>query len=157
MLRWYFGLPLHLRIAIILAPLLSIGGYGMMDLWVNKDKPKQESQVAMLPLLLEGQCLLATNQCRLKHDNMQVSMRRVDAGKAGVARLEIDPSVHLRGAEMSLVQNGVEHRIVVHHMVDTDVLYAEFPETLLNPSPSALRIALAQFSRVSYAEIQAQF
>ena len=157
MLRWFFGLSLHMRIAIILAPLLSIGGYGMMDLWMNKDAPKKENHVAMQQLLVEGQCLLATNQCKLKHDAMQVSMTRVDAGKTGVVRLEITPSVHIRGAQMALVQAGVEHQVVGEPMKNGEGWFAEFPESLLNPSPSALRIALAQFGRVSFAEIPAQF
>ena len=84
-------------------------------------------------------------------------MTRVDAGKTGVVRLEITPSVHIRGAQMALVQAGVEHQVVVEPMKNGEVWFAEFPESLLNPSPSALRIALAQFGRVSFAEIPAQF
>ncbi len=157
MLRWYFSLSRHNRIAIIFAPFLAIGGYGLMDLWVTKDIPKQENPPAMLPLQLQGDCLLATNQCKLQHANMQVTLMRQDSGKPGIVRVEITPSVSLRGIQMSLVQSGTEHQIVVEPMKGETVWFAEFPDTLLTPSPSVLRIALAQFGRVSYAEIPPQF
>jgi hypothetical protein len=157
MLRWFFGLSLHARIAIMLAPVLAIGGWGMTDLWVNKDKPKQENQVAMLPLQVQGPCLLATNQCRLQHDKMQISLVRTDSGKPGIARVEITASTRIRGIQMSLVQADTEYQLVVEPMRGESVWFAEFPDKLLTPSPSALRIAVAQFGRVSFAEVAAQF
>lgn len=157
MLKWFLGLSLHARIAIMVAPILGIGGYGMMDLWINKDKPDTPKQADYQELQQSGECLLATNQCKLHHEGMDVSMLRNESGKPGIARIEINPSVHLRGVQMSLVQQGVEHRLIVEQIPDTETWFAEFPEKLLNPSPSALRIALARFGRVSFAEVPAQF
>ncbi|MGB3919013.1 hypothetical protein J9253_00580 [Thiothrix litoralis] len=157
MLRWFFKQSLHMRIAIIFAPFMLIGGYGLMDLWVTKDQPKQDKPVAMQPLQLQGECLLATNQCKLQHATMQVSMVRLESGKPGIVRLEITPNVSVRGIQMSLVQADTEHQLVIEPMRGAEVWYAEFPEKLLTPSPSVLRIALAQFGRVSYAEIPPHF
>jgi hypothetical protein len=159
MLRWFFGLSLHARIAIMLAPILAIGGWGMMDLWVTKDQPKPtpEQQVAMQPLQLQGDCFLATNQCLLQHDKMKIAMARKDSGKPGIVRMEIIPDTNIRGIQMSLVQSGAEHQIVVEATPDGNLWFAEFPDKLLTPSPSALRIALAKFGSVSFAEIQPRF
>ncbi len=157
MLNWFLGLSLHARIAIMVAPILGIGGYGMMDLWVNHDKPKAPEQATLQALQLQGECLLATNQCKLHHEKIDVSLMRADSGKPGIARINIAPSIHVRGIQMSLVHGGQEQQIIVEPIPGTETWFAEFPETLLTPSPSALRIALAQFGRVSFAEFPAQF
>lgn len=157
MLKWFLGLSLHTRIAIMVAPILSIGGYGMMDLWLNKDKPKTPAQATFQPLELQGECLLATNQCQLHHSKIDVSLARHESGKPNIVRLEITPSVHIRGIQMALVQSGVEHQIIAEPVPGKESWAAEFPDTLINPSPSALRIALAQFGRISFAEIPARF
>lgn len=157
-LKWFLGLPLHLRIAIMAAPVLAIGGYGLMDLWVTKEQPaEQKEQIAMQPLQLQGDCLLATNQCVLQHERMKVSLMRQDSGKPGIVRLEITPDTNIRGIQMSLVQAGEEHMVVVDSTPDGNLWFAEFPDKLLIPSPSTLRIALAKFGSVSFAEIQPQF
>lgn len=156
-LKWFFGLPLNVRIAIMVAPVLAIGGYGLMDLWATKDQPKQKEQIAMQALQLQGECMLATNQCVLKNERMKVSLVRQESGKPGIARLEIIPDTNIRGIQMSLVQAGEEHHIVVDSTPDGNLWFAEFPDKLLTPSPSALRIALAKFGSVSFAEIQPQF
>lgn len=153
-LKWFLGLPLNLRIAIIVAPLLSIGGWGMMDLWVTKDQPKQQTPIAMEALQLAGECWLATNQCTLQNARMKVALVRKEAEKPGLVRLEILPDTNLRGVEMSLVQSGEEQLILVNPSPAGDVWFAEFPAKLINPSPTVLRIALAKFGSVSYIEIQ---
>lgn len=157
LMKWFFGLPIHLRIAVMVAPVLVIGGYGLADLWVTKDQPKQKEPIAMQPLQLQGECLLSTNQCVLQHERMKVSLIRQDSGKPGIVRLEIKPDTNIRGVQLSLVQAGEEHRIVVDSSKDGNQWVAEFPEKLLTPSPSLLRIALAKFGSVSFAEIQPQF
>lgn len=159
MLRWFFAQPLHMRIAIMVAPILAIGGWGMMDLWVTKDQPtpKPEQQIAMLPLELQGDCFLATNQCLLKHDKMKIAMMSKDSGKPGIARIEIVPDTNIRGIQMSLVQTEVEHKIVVESTPDGKLWSAEFPDKLLTPSPSVLRIVLAKYGSVSFAEIRPHF
>lgn len=159
LLKWFFAQPLNIRIAIIVAPVLAIGGWGLMDLWITKDQPKPtpEQQVTMMPLQLQGECFLATNQCLLQHDKMKLAMARKDSGKAGVVRLEITPDTNLRGIQMSLVQTANEHHILVQSTPDGNLWFAEFPEKLLTPSPTALRLAAAKFGSVSFAEVQPHF
>ncbi|UJS26062.1 hypothetical protein [Thiothrix winogradskyi] len=161
-LKWFLGLPAHLRIAIILAPFIAIGGYGLTDLWITKNQPKQAAPISMEALQLQGECWLATNQCALQNARMKVALVRKDASQPGLVRLEIFPDTNIRGIEMSLVQAGEEHLIVVKPNEgggawpnpESGAWFVEFPEKLLTPSPSVLRIALAKFGSVAYAEIQ---
>ncbi|MFN3786060.1 MAG: hypothetical protein ACK4RS_04395 [Thiothrix sp.] len=149
----FLALPLHMRVAIITAPVLAIGGWGLADLWANKDRPKQAAPIMMEALHLQGACWLATNQCRLQNKLMKITMARGTASQAGLVRLDIVPDTNIRGIELSLVQSGQEHFIIVTPSIHADTWSAEFPEKLITPSPSALRIALAKFGSVSYAEI----
>lgn len=116
----------------------------------------------MEALQLQGECWLATNQCTLQNARTKVALVRKDASQPGLVRLEIFPDTNIRGIEMSLVQAGEEHLIVVNPNegggtwpnTESGAWFAEFPEKLLTPSPSALRIALAKFGSVAYAEVQ---
>lgn len=157
MLRWFFGLSLHVRIAIMVAPVLMIGGYGLADLWEKRNTPEVKKEVAMQQLLVEGQCKLSGGTCTLSYDNLRVVMRQPMAKKAGIIRIEIEPNVALRGIKMSLVQAGKEHQIIVERPAGEDIWFAEFPTSLIQPAPDALRIALIRTGKMSYAEVLAPF
>lgn len=157
MFKWFLGLSLHSRIAIMVAPIIAIGGYGLMDLWLNKDAPKKEKHVAMQQLVAEGQCLLATNQCTLVYEDMKVSMLRGEASAPGLVRVEIRVNQPLRGVQLALVHGEEEQHVVIDRPAGGNAWFGEFPERLLQPPPTALRMALVQTGRVSYAEIPAQF
>lgn len=157
MLKWFFGLSLHSCIAIMVAPFMLIGGWGMMDLWLNKDKPTQKKDVAMQQLVAEGQCLLATNQCKLSYKDMQVSMMRGEASAPDLVRIDIRANQPLRGVQLALVYGEEEQHVVIDRPAGGEAWFGEFPAKLLQPHPTAVRMALAQTGRVSYAEIPAQF
>lgn len=157
MFKWFLGLSLHTRIAILVAPIMAIGGYGLMDMWLNKDRPRQEHRVEMQRLVAEGQCLLATNQCNLAYQGMKVSMMRGEASKPGLVRIEIRVNEPIRGVEFALVHGEDEQHVVIDRPPGQDVWVGEFPDELLQPHPSAVRMALAQTGRISYAEVPAQF
>lgn len=157
MLRWYLSLSPHMRIAIIMAPFLAIGGYGLADLWESKKAPEVKKDVAMQQLFVEGQCKLSAGKCTLSYNNLKVVIRQGKASEPGLARLELEPSVVLRAVQMSLVQDGEEHKVLVDRRPEEDVWIAEFPVRLLQPSPDILRIAIAQAGKLSFAEVEAPF
>ncbi|MEB4590395.1 hypothetical protein VSS37_05345 [Candidatus Thiothrix sp. Deng01] len=157
MWNWFLGLSLHSRIAIMVAPVMLIGGYGLMDLWLNKDKPQQEMHVATRQLAVDGQCLLATNQCNLSYNGMKVSMMRGEASAPGLVRIEVRVNQPIRGVQFALVHGEEEQHVMIDRPPGEDVWVGEFPDKLLQPQPSAVRMALAQTGRISYAEIPAQF
>lgn len=157
MLKWYFGQSLHVRIAIIMLPFMAIGGWGLMDLWMNKDVPVKESRAAMQQLVAEGQCLLATNQCKLTYKDMKVSMMRTEGSAPGLVRIEMRVNLPIRGVKLALVHGDEEQYVVMDRPAGGEAWFGEFPEKLLQPHPTAVRIAIAQIGRVSYAEVPAQF
>ncbi len=157
-LKWFLGLSYHMRIAILVAPVLLIGGYGLMDVWVTKDQPKPAVQVKMLPFDVGSECLLTTNQCTLKREGLVISLTRAAAKQPGLVRLELDPhGSSIRGIQLALVQAGVEQQVAMEASEAGQLWVGEFPESVLQPAPSALRIAVAQFGRVSYAEVPVRF
>lgn len=156
MLKWFFGLSIHLRIAIIVAPVFAIGGYGLADLWANKNNPEPEGKLKMLPMQLIGECDLAT-ECQVGRESLKVSLKYVPASQSELVRIELTPNDRIRGMEMSLVRGDTEEHIVIEPLRGETVWYGEFPATVLNPKPTKIRLAVAQFGKVSYSEFAARF
>lgn len=156
MLKKFFGLSIHARIAIIIAPIFVIGGYGLADLWITKKNPEPVAPLKMLPMTLSGRCELAT-ECLVGHDALKVSLKYVSASKEGLVRIELTPNDRIRGMEMSLVRADKEEHIVIEPLRGETVWYGEFPASVLNPKPTKIRLAVAQFGRVAYIEFPAQF
>ena len=156
MLKWFFGLSLHVRIAIIVAPVLAIAGFGLADLWATKDDPEPKVALKMLPMQSLGSCQLESN-CQVGHDALKVSLKYVPTNNPNLVRIELTPNDRIRGMEMSLVTGDKEQHIVIEPLRGETVWYGEFPTTLLNPKPNTIRLAVAQFGKVSYIEFPAQF
>lgn len=156
MLKWFFGLSIHLKIAIIVAPIFVIGGYGLADLWVTKNNPEPEAKLKMLPMTLVGECVLA-QECQVANESIKVSLKYVPASNNSLVRIELTPNDRIRGMEMALVQGEKEEHIVIEPLKGETVWYGEFPTSLLNTRPNKLRLAVAQFGKVSYIEFPARF
>jgi len=158
MLRWFFGLPVHLRIAIIAAPILSIGGYGLMDLWVRKQNPSMNDEVKVqtYELLAQGQCKLRAGDCMIVREGLSIRLKAVPASDKQLLRIQVEPSAYLRGLQMSVVQGEQEDRLIAEQLEDnTEVWYVEYPLERLKQSSFTLRLAAAQIQRVSFAEFEA--
>lgn len=74
LLRWFFGLSIHLRIAIIIAPIFVIGGYGLADLWATKNNPEPKGELKMLAMHLIGDCNLAA-ECQVGSESLKVNLK----------------------------------------------------------------------------------
>lgn len=157
MLRWFFGLPVHLRVAIIAAPILSIGGYGLMDLWVRKQNPStEEVKVQTYELLAQGQCKLRAGDCMIAREGLSIRLKAVPASDEQLLRIQVEPSAYLRGLQMSVVQGEQEDRLIAEQLKDnTEVWYVEYPLERIQQSSFTLRLAAAQIQRVSFAEFEA--
>lgn len=156
MLKWFFSLSLHARIAIMVSPVLAIAGFGLADLWATKDDPKPKVEVKMLPMQPMGVCHLES-ACQVGHEKLTVSLKYVPATQPNLIRIELTPNDRIRGMEMSLVGGDKEQHIVIEPLRGETVWYGEFPSTALNPKPHTIRLAVAQFGKVSYIEFPAQF
>ena len=156
MLKWFFGLSVHLRIAIIIAPVFIIGGYGLADLWATRKNPEPNTELKMLPMELVGRCELAAN-CQVGNENLKVVLKYVPASQSDLVRIELTPNDRIRGMEMALVSGDKEEHIVIEPLRCETVLYGEFPATVLNVKPTKIRLAVAQFGKVSYSEFPVTF
>ena len=156
MFKWFFGLSIHLRIAILVAPVFVIGGYGLADLWATKNNPEPTGKLKMIPMELIGRCDLATD-CQVGNEALKVSLKYKPASKSELIRIELTPNDRIRGMEMSLVRGDQEEHIVIEPLRGETVWYGEFPPSVLDPKPNKIRLAVAQFGKVSYSEFPVQF
>lgn len=157
MIKWFMGLPRHVRLAIILAPFLGIFGWGLADTWMRPDIEQAKQEVAVREMIVADQCLLKAAQCKLSKDEMDVELASAAAGSAGLLRINISSSQHIRGLKMSIVQNAEETRLIAQPTKVTDRWFVEFPAEVLQSQDVTLRIAIAQTKRVYLAEFPAQF
>ncbi|MEZ5537795.1 MAG: hypothetical protein R3F02_19505 [Thiolinea sp.] len=159
MIKWYLGLPRHLRIAIILAPFLGIFGWGLADTWMRPETIERAKQlVAVREMVVEDQCLLKAARCKLSKDEMDVSLEATQAASsADLLRVDIRSSQHMRGLKVAIVQGGTETKLVPQRTHVTDHWFLEFPAKLIEQPSFTLRIAVAQTKRVYLAEFPAKF
>lgn len=153
MLKWFFGLNRHLRIAILIAPFLGIGGYGLADYFLA---PKQERETQFFELVAEGQCNLTINQCKFKHEKLEVSLVREAASEEGLLRIDVRTNQPLRGVKFALVQGGTEQKLYAEQTVTLQNWIAEFPQHALKSRHVTFRLALAKTGRIFIAEFPAE-
>lgn len=122
----------------------------------TKNNPEPEGKLKMLPMPLIGECDLAT-ECQVGRESLKVSLKYAVASQSELVRIELTPNDRIRGMEMSLVRGDTEEHIVIEPLRGETVWYGEFPATVLNPKPTKIRLAVAQFGKVSYSEFAARF
>ncbi len=157
MLRWFFKLPLHLRIAIMVAPILFIGGWGLMDVWIN---PKQlqgdQVKIKMYELVVQGQCLLSQSSCTLSREGLTLNLAQAQSSEKDLLRINIQSSAFLRGLQLSIVQGEKEDRLIAQNSHETSNLwYVEFPQNILKKPSFNIRVAAAQTKKLSFATFPA--
>ncbi len=157
MFQWYVRQPLQVRVAILVAPILAIGGWGLMDTWKRPETVQQEIQkVAMYQLVAESQCLLATGECKLGYEGVKLTLAQVPASHSDLVRLDVKSNQLIRGLKMAIVQNGVEEQLIAQSTALSDAWFVEFPQTVLKGSAFDIRLAVAQTKRMLLAEFPAQ-
>lgn len=154
-LKKFFALPLHVRVAIIVAPFLAVGGWGLTDWWLNRGQSPQN--IAFVALETPATCKLGGQQdCLLQHPRLQVRLVQVAGTQSDVVELRFTTSGEavVRGIQFSVVHGATEQFVVVKPTDNPHVWQAAFPQALLMPPPDALRLAVALRGWVAYAEIQ---
>lgn len=157
MLRWFLGLPVHMRIAILIAPFLAIGGFGLADLWQRKDLPQtDDSQPALFQLALEGSCVISAAPCKLSYQKNQLELQSLAASSDDLLRWQISSPQRIRGIQMAIVQNGEEQHLAAIETKENTVWYVEFPKSIIQADSFDLRMAVAQTAKVLIAEFPVQ-
>lgn len=154
MLKWFFGLNRHVRTAIMVAPFLGIGGYGLADYFLVGPQEKKETIVQ--ELVAQGQCNLTVNQCKFSYEKLTVSLVREAASEEGLLRIDIRTNQPVRGVKFALVQGRMEQKIYADQTVTLENWVAEFPQHALKSNHVVFRLALAQTGRIFIAEFPAE-
>ncbi|MEZ5448907.1 MAG: hypothetical protein R3E89_07870 [Thiolinea sp.] len=157
MFRWFLRLPRHLRIAIMVAPILAIGGFGLADLWMRPETVETEKQdVAMFQLLVQGQCTLSAAQCTLSDEANELKLAATPASSDTLLRFDIQGKQLIRGLQMAIVQDGKEEHLVGQETGQGDHWYVEFPREIVKTPDFTLRMVVAQTKKLLIAEFPAR-
>lgn len=106
-LRWHVMLKSkHTIAALIIAPLLSIGGYFLMDGWVG-EKPHKAEAGKSYPLVALSGCRYSGGKCTLKNNEFSVDISAAEPG-AGVVSLNLTARYPLQAAKMALVRDAAQ-------------------------------------------------
>ncbi len=94
----------HTIAALIIAPLLSIGGYFAVDAYVG-EKPHQAEKGRSYPLAALSNCRYNSGKCTLKNNDFKIDLSPAEPG-VGVVNLHLNSRYPLQAAKMALVQNA---------------------------------------------------
>lgn len=94
----------HIIAALIVTPLLAIGGYFMLDAFVG-EKPSAAQQGQSYPLVALPNCRYTSGKCTLKNNEFKVNIRAGAAG-VGVVTLQLQSVFPLQAAKMALVDDA---------------------------------------------------
>jgi len=94
----------HIIAALIVTPLLAIGGYFMLDAVVG-EKPSAAQQGQSYPLVALPNCRYTSGKCTLKNNEFKVDIRAGEAG-VGVVTLQLQSVFPLQAAKMALVDDA---------------------------------------------------
>lgn len=143
----------HLKIAIIVAPFLSIGGYALVDQYQYYQQQNQAK--ALYPLEVAGDCNLVRG-CELHNANLSIS---IDGSRQGDGiRLKLLSDQDLRGGKLGYGDTGDEiPQRSLQKDGDARSWAAVVPlNAVQNARPLTLRMVLVDHrGRVNIAELPA--
>ncbi len=99
LIRRYTTANPHLKIALVVAPLLAVGGYIAADLYSSQreEAPAPKDQ----PLRIEGTCRLVGGVCKLLHREIAVNLG-AESDPAGGVWIYLRASIPIEGALLAL-------------------------------------------------------
>ncbi len=96
LIRKFTAASPHLKIALVVAPLLAVGGWIAADLLFPASGPSETRQTDE-PLRLNGECRLPGGVCELLHREIAVNLG-AEPLAGGAARILLRATVPLKGA-----------------------------------------------------------
>lgn len=94
----------HVIAALIITPLLAIGGYFMLDAFVG-EKPHAAQAGKSYPLVALPNCRYTSGKCTLKNNDFKIELGAGAPG-AGVVTLQLQSAYPLQVAKMALVDDA---------------------------------------------------
>ncbi|WP_456412257.1 hypothetical protein [Thiolapillus sp.] len=98
LLKRFYQSSLHIKLAVILAPLLAIGGYILAGIYL--DEKIEEQPGTAKAMQLQPGCRLLTHVCELLHREIAANIAIEE--KQGAQLVYLATSVPLRGALLSV-------------------------------------------------------
>lgn len=100
----FFGMSAHMKMAMIIAPLLLIGGWGIADYW--ESRKKASDQVFEMDKI--GACNLTKDPCQFRILEFDAQLSAL-AGQAGGSVIELSTSEPVKAVNLEVVSlNGAE-------------------------------------------------
>ncbi len=95
----FVGLSPHLRLALVIAPLLTVGGYVLVDMYEEADAPDEQ----VFRLVSEGECRLSSGvPCKFSGMGLDVLLEATPSAEGGT-RLDLDTSLAVRQVMLEAV------------------------------------------------------
>lgn len=136
----------HTKIAIIVAPLLAIGGYILADHYASKKEAELSSQVK--PLTLQSGCRLLGGVCELLHREIAIN---ISAESGPTTTVYLRASTAIDGA---LLSSTGQQPMAMERRGDNERWKALLPYPL--EEETAIQLAIVAGERRYYAEIPAR-
>ena len=147
----------HLKIAFIVAPFLSIGGYALVDQYQHYQLQKQAR--ALFPLEVDGECSLRPGgDCRLRGASLELRLRQGGGDAGGDLVLIVESSQPLSGGKLGYgpVSEKLPQR-TLRQDVDARRWRVAIPRSAIDASGRlALRMVVISGGRVHIAELVAR-
>lgn len=145
----------HIKVAIIIAPLLLIGGYIIADYYqTSKEEKYLTSEAQRTPaykLEMASRCAIPAQACKFKKDNLTLTLT-VDNNN-----YRIESSHKLDGVTIGLAQVDRETQTIQMLQLSGPTSWAVPVRRLTNlrtDTPLLMRIAVASSGKRYYAEFQ---
>jgi hypothetical protein len=145
----------HIKVAIIIAPLLLIGGYIVADYYqTSKEEKYLTSEAQRIPayrLEMASSCAIPEQACKFKKDNLILTLT-VDNNN-----YRIESSHKLDGVTLGLAQVDRETRTIQMLQLSGPTSWAVPVRRLTNlkmDAPLVMRIALASNGKRYFAEFE---
>ncbi len=147
----------HLKIAFIIAPFLSIGGYALVDQYQHYQLQKQAR--ALFPLEVDGDCSLRPDgDCRLRSATLDLRLGLGDGAASGDLVLIVESSQPLAGGKLGYgpVSEKLPQRTLQQ---DADARHwrVTIPRSAIDAAGRlALRMVVTSGGRIHIAELMAR-
>lgn len=140
----------HKLIALIMAPFLAIGGYGLADLYMSK-----RVETKFYKLVPKGDCKPLENSCAIEGRGVAVQVRFDEAPKSGKPLPVTITSVNrLNGLGISIISNGQESTAVGADHDEARKVWTTYPILPeIDPNTLTLRIAVSEKTWTHLGEI----
>ena len=130
----------HTIAALIIAPLLSIGGYFLVDAIVG-EKPQVAEKGQSYPLVALPNCRYSSGKCTLKNNDFKIELTAGDESDSGL-NLVLSTAMSLQAVKVAMV-TSTEQEGAPLNMQASDDQHREWQVTLPAPQPdSQLRLVV---------------